>query len=274
MIRIGGFEGGTMFCLLQDYIKRNIPYFRLFLVISLLAGCARGSQMSPFFAPGAGPTSVIANPPYMMPRDIYHEVGPQETLWRISKTYGVDAETLLQVNHLNNPNQLKNGQKLLIPGTLGPRAVVPLYPNRRWTYIVIHHTASDFGNARTIDNMHHDRGFWNGLGYHFLIDNGTVEKFDGQIEVGPRWVKQEVGAHTKASNMNERGIGISLVGNFSEDLPSENQMASLVFLVKTLQNYYRIPARNVVGHRDVPGANTECPGTRFPWNEFKQKLAA
>lgn len=263
-----------MFLLLRDYIKRNTSYLRLFLVISFVAGCARSSQISPFFTPGAGPTSVIANPSNVMPHDIYHEVGPSETLWRISKTYGVDADAILQANHLNNPNQLKNGQKLLIPETLGPRAVITLYPNRRWTHIIVHHTASDFGNARTIDSMHHDRGFWNGLGYHFLIDNGTVEKFDGQIEVGPRWVKQEVGAHTKASNMNERGIGISLVGNFSQDLPSEKQMDSLVFLVKTLQSYYHIPNKNVLGHRDVPGANTECPGTRFPWREFKQKLAS
>lgn len=226
------------------------------------------------FAPQLMPTSVVSNPSSMVPRDMYHEVGPQETMWRISKVYGVDENVILQANHLSNRNQLKNGQKLLIPGTLGPRAVVPLYPNARWKYIIVHHTAADVGNARMIDVQHRERGFWNGLGYHFLIDNGTYGKSDGQIEVGPRWVKQEVGAHTKADDMNDKAIGVSLVGNFSQDLPSETQMAALVFLVKTLRDYYHIPNQNIIGHRDVPGASTECPGLRFPWTEFKQKLMA
>jgi len=256
-------------------IAFNLKYLRLFLVVSFLAGCARSAPLGgPAFAPQLMPTSVVSNPPSMVPRDIYHEVGPQETMWRISKVYGVDENVILQANHLSNRNQLKNGQKLLIPGTLGPRAVVPLYPNARWKYIIVHHTAADVGNARMIDVQHRERGFWNGLGYHFLIDNGTYGKSDGQIEVGPRWVKQEVGAHTKADDMNEKAIGVSLVGNFSQDLPSETQMASLVFLVKTLRDYYHIPNQNIIGHRDVPGASTECPGLRFPWTEFKQKLMA
>lgn len=206
------------------------------------------------------------------PHNIYHTVGPSETLWRISKTYGVDIHTLMAANRLSDPTKIENGQQLLIPKTLGPRPVIPLYPAKRWIYIVIHHTATHDGDAYSIDRLHHKRGFWNGLGYHFLINNGTSGKVDGQIQVGPRWVKQQDGAHANAAGMNEKGIGIVLVGNYSVDYVSAVEMDMLVFLVKTLQKYYRIPNKNVIRHSDVPGKNTECPGLNFPWAEFKRRL--
>jgi N-acetyl-anhydromuramyl-L-alanine amidase AmpD len=138
---------------------------------------------------------------------------------------------------------------------------------------VIHHTATEVGNAMTIDHIHYRRGFGDGLGYHFLIDNGTLGRINGQIEVGPRWIRQEDGAHAKASRMNEKAIGISLVGNFSEQRRvSEAQLNSLVFLVNALRKHYGIPLDHIIGHRDVPGANTECPGNYFPRNEFKRRL--
>ena len=72
--------------------------------------------------------------------------------------------------------------------------------------------------------------------------------------------------------MNEKAIGISLVGNFSETRPSEAQMDSLVFLVRELMDYYDIPYYQVIGHRDAAGATTECPGIYFPWNQFQRKI--
>ncbi|MBN1687754.1 MAG: N-acetylmuramoyl-L-alanine amidase [Candidatus Omnitrophica bacterium] len=221
-----------------------------------------------------GPISVLGTQGVGAPHDVFHIVGPSETLWRISKTYGVDMDILMQVNHVSDPTQIKAGQELLIPSTYGARPLVPLFPSKRWTHIVIHHTATDYGDAFSIDQLHHKRGWWNGLGYHFLINNGTMGKEDGQIQAGPRWMKQKPGAHAKDAGMNERGIGIGIVGNFSQDMISKAEMDSLVFLVKTLQEYYQIPDQNVIGHRDVPGAKTECPGNYFPWFEFKKKIAS
>ena len=238
----------------------------------ILSGCA-GTPPPP---PGAfGPAPSVVMPggiSFTRPQTITHIVGPSETLWRISKTYGTDIDTLMRVNRLSDPEKIKNGQRLIIPNTFGPRPIIPLYPSNRWSHIVIHHTATEGGNAHSIDQLHHKRGFGNGLGYHFLIDNGTDGKQDGQIEVGPRWIKQQDGAHANAGGMNEKGIGISLVGNYSERPVTQRQLDALAFLVKTLQNYYRIPNHNVIRHSDVPGKNTECPGTRFPWVSFRQRL--
>lgn len=206
--------------------------------------------------------------------DLYHEVGPMETLWRIATMYGVDQQQIIQVNHITDPTKLAIGQKLLIPQAASVRSVIPLYDVRPWEYIVIHHTATDTGNATTVNAIHHQRGFWYGLGYHFLIDNGTKGKEIGQIEAGPRWIKQMDGAHCNAAGMNEHGIGIALVGNYSETYVPEKMLSQLVYLVNVLRAHYGIPIENVVGHRDVPGKHTECPGNNFPWNEFIRRLRA
>ena len=205
-------------------------------------------------------------------QDLYHEVAPMESLWRISKMYDVNPDDIIKANRLRNPDSIHVGQKLLIPNAEEQRSVIPLYQIRPWSYIVVHHSATEVGDALALDAIHHHRGFWNGLGYHFLIDNGTLGKAEGQIEIGPRWIKQMEGAHCNAAGMNENGIGICLVGNFSETKVPEKQLDSLVFLVNTLRNYYHIPIDHVIRHRDVPGKHTECPGNYFPWDEFKHKL--
>jgi hypothetical protein len=146
---------------------------------------------------------------------------------------------------------------------------------RPWRWIVVHHMASEKGSAAAIHRLHLARGF-DGLGYHFVIGNGTLSA-DGQIEVGYRWTRQIQGAHARAhagddNKWNERGIGICLVGNFQGGPPSARQMESLLRLVRALQREYGIRDENVLPHRYVKP--TLCPGQQFPWQEFKRALAA
>lgn len=47
---------------------------------------------------------------------IYHTVKPGQTLYRISRTYGVDENYLARVNQVPDPTQLKSGTRLYIPG--------------------------------------------------------------------------------------------------------------------------------------------------------------
>lgn len=252
--------------------KPHLPVRALTAVFfCFLAGCA--GQPRSVQSMGGSPVSVYGQSSMQSPHNVYHVVGPQETLWRISKTYGVDMNEIMRANNLDDPQKIKNGQQLVIPNTLGAKPVVPLYPTKRWTHIVIHHTATQDGDAYSIDNLHQKRGFWNGLGYHFLINNGTNGKEDGQIQVGPRWIKQMDGAHANADGMNEKGIGIVLVGNFSERQVTAKELDSLVFLVRILKDYYRVPDSRIIRHSDVPGKHTECPGLNFPWSEFKRRIS-
>lgn len=205
-------------------------------------------------------------------KDVIHTVAPGETVWRIAKMYDIETKDIMRENTLKRPKELKMGQRLLVPDAAPLKAIISLYPSKKWKYIIIHHSATDEGNALHFHFAHHSRGFERGLGYHFVIDNGTRGKEDGHVEISPRWLKQLDGAHCKTSGMNKKGIGICLVGNFNEEKISRKQMNSVVYLVNTLREYYKVPMKNIMGHSQVPGARTECPGKYFPWTEFKSRL--
>jgi N-acetyl-anhydromuramyl-L-alanine amidase AmpD len=147
-------------------------------------------------------------------------------------------------------------------------------PRNSWRYIVIHHSATPTGNAVTFDAMHRRKG-WDGVAYHFVIDNGKGGA-DGRLEVTHRWRDQKHGAHAgplppgayasgedARNDFNEFGIGICLVGNFEKKPPTRAQMQTLARLVARLRSLYDVPAENVVGHRHV--RSTACPGRLFPW---------
>jgi len=224
---------------------------------------------------------------------IYHVVERGQTIWRISKVYGVNPKYLMEINGITDPTQLEVGQLLFIPGATRPLYVPPAttdpvsginVPNPedlispgveesfRWRYIVIHHSATDEGNAKAFDRYHRQRGMENGLAYHFVIGNGTAGKGDGEIEVGKRWRLQLDGGHTALRWVNHIGIGICLVGNFSKYTPTPRQMEALTQLVAKLMRRYNIPLANVVGHGEIHPNHTECPGKYFPMDELKSRL--
>ena len=205
--------------------------------------------------------------PAVLHPDVTHVVGPGETLGMIGQMYDVPAVAIASANHLKVSAALSPGRSLVIPKAAAFRSVITLFPSRKWKYIIIHHSATEEGDSLAFDQYHLRRGFSGGVGYDFVIDNGTLSKVDGEIETAPRWLKQQDGRHCKASHMNKKAIGICLVGNFNEGKVTEAQMASLVYLVGTLRTYYRIPAKKIMGHGQVPGADTDCPGKKFPWQQ-------
>ncbi len=152
--------------------------------------------------------------------------------------------------------------------------------------IVIHHSALSADDrvrfpgptdAAVIDALHQTRGFrtfyWGKIyhiGYQYLILP------DGTIQTGrPEHCRgQHVEGHSSY-------IGICLIGNFSSvanpdgegglKSPTDAQMQSVAMLAESLQKKYKISCSSVFRHRDLkPG--TLCPGDRFPWVEFRQRL--
>jgi N-acetylmuramoyl-L-alanine amidase len=145
--------------------------------------------------------------------------------------------------------------------------IIPLFP---WEYIVLHHSALDIGSAEEYDRLHKAKG-WDGLGYHFVIGNGTGSD-DGEIEVGWRWTQQREGAHAKDlsdpdNTYNRWGIGICLVGNLEKGRPTEKQIASLVRLMKYLVRKCGVAKSKIIRHCDV--TETECPGRNFPYEHVR-----
>ena len=141
---------------------------------------------------------------------------------------------------------------------LEPLAAESPAPFRDWQWIIIHHSATRVGSASIFDAAHRARGMINGLAYHFVIDNGTDGKPDGNIETGPRWINQMQGGHCRQPCINEHGIGICLVGNFDEDHPTSAEMRSCAKLVAYLMRTYHIAPDHVIGHNDTKP--TDCPG--------------
>jgi hypothetical protein len=136
--------------------------------------------------------------------------------------------------------------------------------DRPWRYIVMHHSATTGGSADVFDRQHRKRG-WDELGYHFVITNGQGGP-DGEVQVGSRWWKQKWGAHTgntPGNEYNEHGIGICLVGNFMNHLPTDAQLDSARRLVEFLMGTYDIPLDHVIAHKDAPNQHTECCGRRL-----------
>lgn len=142
----------------------------------------------------------------------------------------------------------------------------------RWKYILIHHSATNNGNAKRFDSYHRRRGMKNGMAYHFVINNGSAGTFDGKLEIGSRWKKQINGGHCRQRWVNNTGIGICLVGNFNKKEVSEKQFSVLYKLCRILMDKYDIPVRNVIGHGEMKGEHSECPGKYFPMRELREAL--
>ncbi len=47
---------------------------------------------------------------------VYHKIEKGQTLWRIAKTYNVDIQDVAEFNDITDITQIKEGQKLFIPG--------------------------------------------------------------------------------------------------------------------------------------------------------------
>jgi N-acetyl-anhydromuramyl-L-alanine amidase AmpD len=120
-------------------------------------------------------------------------------------------------------------------------------------YLIVHHsaTARDTTTFEAVKRYHVSKG-WGDIGYHYFITA------DGRIQQGR--AENVVGAQCQADGMNFKSLGICLTGNFDTETPTVEQLTSLVNLLRTLMTKYSIPKENVIGHGQVHGASTACPG--------------
>jgi hypothetical protein len=135
--------------------------------------------------------------------------------------------------------------------------------------ISVNHTAmtvagdsrSPVDRLRAIYQYHAKTLGWGDIGYHYLIDE------NGQIYEGKSGGDYVVGGHAYCANTDT--IGVSLMGNFEIEKPTQVQIHSLQWLLSDLTKKYNIdPTKSVtyhgkslppiVGHKDIN--NTLCPG--------------
>lgn len=123
--------------------------------------------------------------------------------------------------------------------------------------IIVHCSASTFGDVATIDRWHKERG-WSGIGYHYVITNGVAKKhepydpaIDGLIQTGREW--QKIGAHCKGRNGDS--IGICLIGR--HHFTAEQLLVALPNLLIMLGDL-GIGAADIFGHCEFDAGKT-CP---------------
>lgn len=226
----------------------------------------------------SGCATVPYQPHVIRPQGIYHIVGSGQTLYRISKVYGVEIKELMRLNNIADPDQIGVGEKLFIPRAPALIPVEPLRPAAlesiekivgkrqyrvKWKTVTLHHSATLEGNAEAFDRNHRNRRM-GGLFYHFVVGNGTGSG-DGEIEVGWRWRRQV--------EVERRGdIQICMVGDFNRREVSLAQFKSLVSLIKVLAQQYSISPYHIRKHKDLRGRITECPGENFPFQRILAEL--
>jgi N-acetylmuramoyl-L-alanine amidase len=135
-------------------------------------------------------------------------------------------------------------------------------PDSTITALVIHYSATPIESPHSstdIDKMHRNRGF-NEIGYHIYIRKDGSEEFGRDLTQPGRY---EQGAHSKGEN--DSSIGICFEGgvrasapNVGFDSRTPEQIATMIKVIDRLQ--LRYPGSIVKGHKDMPGAATQCPG--------------
>lgn len=142
---------------------------------------------------------------------------------------------------------------------------------RQWQAIVIHDSGSLTGSSRTLHQAHEQAGR-DGLGYHFVVNNGTGEE-DGVIEMGFRWPRQLAGQYVEGGEdaqwFNENAIGICVVGDVDRESPTVAQRAELLWLVQQLQARFNIPRDRV--YVEV-GSSADSATHLFPHAWFRSQL--
>jgi hypothetical protein len=135
-------------------------------------------------------------------------------------------------------------------------------PPSSTTHIVVHH--SDFDDApgpAVIRDYHRGPAGFSDIGYHLVVArDGTV--FEGRP-------LDRVGAHAGVAveqrrdvrlDPDEDSIGVVLDGAFMHQRPDPTQLAAAARVIRDLRARFGIPARQVIGHRDVKHALVEARG--------------
>ena len=162
----------------------------------------------------------------------------------------------------------------------GKRLTWPVEQSQKIEKFVIHHTGEVIDETRqpkelmrAIYAYHTLTRGWGDIGYNYVIDQ------KGNIYEGRAGGAKIVGAHTAYHNVGS--VGISLMGNFEVDDPTQAQLDVLTLLIADHAVRFKVdPLRkssflgktsyNISGHKDVAeaGHGTSCPGVKL-WKKLK-----
>jgi hypothetical protein len=143
-----------------------------------------------------------------------------------------------------------------------PKHATKTYPFRALseiTTLTIHHTVSPPDRSiASIAKYHVDHNDWPGIGYHFVInDKGDIYQTNHL-----HTKSYHAGSYNAPGDENLWSVGIALQGDFTNNPPPIEQLAATRWLVLRLQGI--LGELDILGHRQMPGAQTQCPGNTHP----------
>lgn len=86
--------------------------FLLFFIILILSSCASYRAPQADYYPSSSPSSRTAD---YSRKGEYYTVKKGDSLWKISKMYGIGVKELSRENNISSPKNLKIGQEIFIP---------------------------------------------------------------------------------------------------------------------------------------------------------------
>jgi len=124
--------------------------------------------------------------------------------------------------------------------------------------IIVHHSGTKNGKARSYARYHVKNLNWPGIGYHYVADKDGIHQTNDLSTLS---------YHTKGQNLNS--IGICLTGNFDLRPPTDPEYWQWIQMIididkrlgKELPVYY---------HRDY--SSKLCPGMMFDKIYFEKEL--
>ena len=143
------------------------------------------------------------------------------------------------------------GVLVVLPSAYYLHRIQGIYPSA----IVVHESASRWGNSASIRRWHVSRG-WDDIGYHAVILNGRISEksgyepaLDGKIEPGRP--DNRMGMHCSADGMNRKALGVCLIGDPRDpSYPTNKQMRALVHYCAVKCTQHQIPVTNITQHSD------------------------
>jgi N-acetyl-anhydromuramyl-L-alanine amidase AmpD len=132
---------------------------------------------------------------------------------------------------------------------------------RRPNYVIIHHTAQN-SLAQTIKTFTLTR---TQVSSHYVIgrDGEVVQMLNDYLR---SWHAGR-GRWGNDTDLNSASIGIELDNNGFEHF-TENQIESLLLVLKRLKAKYSIPTANFIGHSDIAPGRKVDPSPYFPWQRL------
>lgn len=139
-------------------------------------------------------------------------------------------------------------------------AVVWLFlPRFRFSFIVIHHSASTRDNYESIRRYHEKKHpLWFDAAYHIIFSNGSTDVLAGFLEPTDRYRYFHSSTATTSVEHNLKGLHLCLVGNYDKHEVPTNLRAPIAYLLHLLQKKFGMDDDDILFHRDCNA--TKCPG--------------